>query len=181
MFILLILSIIMMVFFGTVGVVTVQEWVPFLELNHINFSLAFLFGFSLLRLLHSKQKKLMSKVSKMSSFTSINWREFEFLTGEYYRSKGYTVKVIGGTGGDGGIDLIIKKSFKKTIVQCKHWKGSIGVSIVREMFGVMHAENADSVIIVCSNKFTKEALKFAKGKPIELIDGHTFLKRIKEQ
>ncbi|MGD1524513.1 restriction endonuclease [Vibrio harveyi] len=139
-----------------------------------------IFGFSATSAAIGRPTKLMNRVSKFNNFKSIDWREFEHLVGEYYQSKGYSVTVMGGSGGDGGIDLLIKKSFKKYIVQCKHWKGSVGVSIIREMYGVMHAEDADGVIIVCSNRFTKEAKAFASGKPIRLLDGHSFLNMIKE-
>jgi restriction system protein len=39
------------------------------------------------------------------------------------------------------------------------------------MYGVMVAENADSVIIVASGTYTQDAVDFARGKPIELVNG----------
>ena len=56
-------------------------------------------------------------------------------------------------------------------MQCKHWKAwKVNVKPVRELFGVMTAEKADSAIFITSGEYTSEALKFAEGKPIELID-----------
>lgn len=102
----------------------------------------------------------------------LDWREFEILIAKYYKSKGFKVSLEGGAGGDNGIDVTLKRGKNKTIVQCKHWKArSIGVSIIREMFGVMISEGAENVIVVTSGKFTKEAYKFAENKPIELING----------
>jgi restriction system protein len=45
------------------------------------------------------------------------------------------------------------------------------VQIVREQFGIMHAEGASGVFIVTSGAFTEEAEQFAAGKNIILIDG----------
>ena len=47
----------------------------------------------------------------------------------------------------------------------------VGVSIVREIFGVMHAERATESVVVTSGAFSTDATAFASGKPIRLIDG----------
>lgn len=47
----------------------------------------------------------------------------------------------------------------------------MGVSIVREMYGIMTAEHAAGVIIVTSGFFTQDAQDFSNNKPIELIGG----------
>ena len=65
-------------------------------------------------------------------------------------------------------------------VQCKQWKiFKVGVKTVREMFGVMAHEKADRVIIVASGTYTDDAVAFAKGKPILLIDGKALVKLIR--
>lgn len=180
MIFLFVISTVAAIAFQLESIATLLEFLPSPLIMLIQVLIYSVWGFSGARLMLGKSSRLMSKISTQNSFSSIDWRDFEKLAGDYYKSKGYSVTLFGGTGGDGGIDLLLKKSFKKYIVQCKHWKGSVGVSVVREMYGVMHAEKANGVIIVCSNRFTKEAIAFAKGKPIRLIDGHTFLKRIKE-
>jgi restriction system protein len=43
------------------------------------------------------------------------------------------------------------------------------------MFGLLSHHRADRVIIVTSGQFTREALAFADGKPIDLIDGPALL------
>jgi restriction system protein len=52
----------------------------------------------------------------------------------------------------------------------------VGVSVVREMFGVMKASNAESVYVVCSGNFTIDAIKFAQDLPIELINAERQLR-----
>jgi restriction system protein len=64
-------------------------------------------------------------------------------------------------------------------VQCKQWRSQkIGVSMVREMFGILKAENAASVSIMTSGMFTQEAKQFANDKPIDFIDGQTLFELI---
>lgn len=101
------------------------------------------------------------------------------MVGEAFRRKGFEVKENGGGGADGGIDLILYKNGKKSIVQCKRWKTfSINVSLIRELYGVMSAESANECIFVSSGNYTSEARLFAENKPIWLIDGEELLKMV---
>ncbi len=45
------------------------------------------------------------------------------------------------------------------------------MAVVRELYGVMTKEQANRGIVVCSGMYTTEAIAFAKGLPIELVDG----------
>jgi restriction system protein len=47
----------------------------------------------------------------------------------------------------------------------------VGVKPVRELFGVLAAEQADRAVFITSGIYTDEALRFAAGKPVELVDG----------
>ena len=111
---------------------------------------------------------------------SLSWQEFENLVGEIFRARGYFVENVGGGGSDGGIDLRLRREGETTLVQCKRWKVyKVGVKPIREFFGVMAAENADRGIFVSSGIYTREALSFAEGKPIELHDGAQFAEMAK--
>lgn len=128
-----------------------------------------------------KRKKLLNNTDKLESIRQLSWQEFELLVGEYFRRKGYTVQENGGGGADGGVDLVLTKANQKTIVQCKRWKNvQVGVSPIRELYGVMMSENATSCIFVSSGNYTHEAQSFASNKPIELINGETLYKLISE-
>jgi restriction system protein len=73
---------------------------------------------------------------------------------------------------DGGIDLRLRKNGQVVFVQCKHWKvRSVGVKVVRELFGVMAAKNVKQGIVVTYGEFTSESREFAKANAIALIDG----------
>jgi restriction system protein len=70
------------------------------------------------------------------------------------------------------VDLLLYSGGRKTVVQCKRWRTSqVGVSPVRELYGVMVAEVAARAIFVTAGSYTPDAIAFARGKPIELVDG----------
>ena len=94
----------------------------------------------------------------------ISWREFEMLVGEAFRRRGYRVVETGGSGSDGGIDLVLSKGTEKFLVQCKQWKAfKVGVDVVRELYGVMAAKGAAGGFVVTSGSFTADAKEFAEG------------------
>ena len=127
-----------------------------------------------------KRKILFASAKDIEAIRAVSWREFERLVGEAYRRQGYMVEETGGGGADGGIDLLLRGKGQKVIVQCKQWKTyKVGVKVVREMFGIMTAERADRVIIVASGTYTQEAFDFARGKPIDLIEGKALVQLIK--
>jgi len=128
---------------------------------------------ALLSLIRSeRQGELLEKQSGLDSIRKLSWKQFEELLAEVYRRQSFQVIENVGVGADGGIDLTLRKNEKTYLVQAKQWKAwKVGVRVVREMFGLMHAHRADGVIVVTSGQFTAEAQEFAVGKPIELIAG----------
>jgi restriction system protein len=111
---------------------------------------------------------------------SLSWQDFENLVGEIFRARDYAVENVGGGGADGGIDLRLRRQGETTLVQCKRWKVfKVGVRPIREFFGVMTSEGVDRGIFVSSGIYTNEALRFAEGKPLELIDGAQFAEMAK--
>lgn len=125
--------------------------------------------------------KLLAEQSGIETIRDMSWQDFELLVGEAFRRKGFEVRENGGGGADGGIDLVLNKNGKKSIVQCKRWKTfSIGVPLIRELYGVMTSERANDCIFVSSGNYTAEARLFAEGKPIWLIDGTELLALISE-
>ncbi len=107
----------------------------------------------------------------------MTWQQFELLVGEAFRSQGYGVAELGGAGPDGGVDLVLTKNGARYLVQCKQWRAfKVGVSVVRELFGVMAAQRAAGGFLVTSGRLTEEARAFAAGKNITLIDGERLAK-----
>ena len=122
---------------------------------------------------HSWRKGgLVDSQTGIKTLKNLSWKDFEFLVSESYRRKGYKVRENLSAGADGGVDLVLTKDNEVTLVQCKQWKTkAIPVTTIRELYGVMMAKNAQKGVVVCSGAFTKDAMDFAEGKPIELIDG----------
>ncbi|WP_379654225.1 restriction endonuclease [Pseudoxanthomonas sp. UC19_8] len=126
------------------------------------------------------RRKLLDTRTDLESLSQGGWRQFELLVGEAFRRQGYAVEETGLGGADGGIDLILRKEGRRTLVQCKQWKRQqIGVSVVREMAGLLAHHQAHAVKIVCIGSYTKDAELFAKGKPIELMGGAQLLEMIR--
>jgi restriction system protein len=123
-----------------------------------------------------KRRRLICEQTSLEKLRQTPWKDFEYLVAEAYRRQGYGVEYSLGLGPDGGLDLTLRKDGRKTVVQCKRWKGFyVGAPVVREMFGLMTAEKADLAIIVTSGNFTRDARDFAVGKPITLVDGPQLL------
>jgi restriction system protein len=113
-----------------------------------------------------------ARVNPKAMITSMSWRDFERLVGEAFRQQGFTVTGLGGQGPDGGVDLGLSKHGERFLVQCKHWrKQQVGVTVVRELNGVIAAQGARGGFVVTGGQFTKEAQEFADSCKITLIDG----------
>lgn len=128
-----------------------------------------------------KRKQLLTTQTGLDSLRAMSWREFEMLVGEAFRCQGYAVEETGLGGADGGVDLILRKAGRTELVQCKQWRREqISVSVVREMWGLAHHHRADAVKIVCVGEFTRDAVGFVEGKPIELISGEQLMILVRE-
>ena len=115
------------------------------------------------------------------SLDDMSWQEFELLVGEAFRLQGFQVTEMGGGGADGGVDLVLRKGSEKFLVQCKQWKAfTVGVTVVRELYGVMAAEGAAGGFVVTSGRFTEDATAFASGRNVKLIDGPRLFGLIKQ-
>lgn len=122
-----------------------------------------------------EEGELPAKALKAADFLEMAPFEFERFVGKLLEKMGYEVLVTTPTA-DGGVDLVVDKEDPllagKVLVQCKRWSKPIGVRVVRELFGVATAEAAIKSVIIGTSSFTNDAITFAQGKPIELIDGN---------
>jgi len=85
---------------------------------------------------------------------------------------------VGGPAPDGGVDLMLDRQGSRVVVQCKRWKSAqVGVTLIREFFGVTVAEKAERGIFVTTGTFTPDAVEFARGKPIELVPSTGYTER----
>ncbi|MDB5744132.1 MAG: restriction endonuclease [Polaromonas sp.] len=112
----------------------------------------------------------------------MSWQDFEILVGEYYRRQGFSVRDNGGGGADGGVDVVLQDGTGSYLVQCKHWRAMrVGVQPVRELYGVMAAHGAAGGFVVTSGEFTAEAIRFADGLALALVNGRALLQGIRAQ
>ena len=120
--------------------------------------------------------------AKAQSLDDLSWQEFELLVGELFRRQGYTVQMCSGDGADGGVDLRVTRNDHATLVQCKHWRVyRVGPAPVRELFGVMVSERANRAVLLTTGRFTQDAVAFAQGKPLELIDGKRLAELVEQR
>ena len=123
-----------------------------------------------------QRRRLLDTRADLDSIAALGWRDFERLVGEAFRRQRYHVEETGLGGADGGIDLILSRGGRRTLVQCKQWRRrQVPVSVVREMYGLLAHHGAHAVRIAALGGFTRDAARFAAGKPIELIDGPALL------
>lgn len=127
---------------------------------------------------HRYRHQLLHRAHRLADIKNLSWQEFELLVGQLYRQNGYHVTEAGLGGADGGIDLIAHKwgSGEKIVVQCKHYQNtSVGVPIVRELYGLMMHHKATGAAVVCCGQFTPSAQAFAHGKPLVLVGAEKLL------
>lgn len=100
---------------------------------------------------------------------SIRPRDFERIIAEALREEGFVVELTAMTR-DGGYDMVAVRSdalgiVTKYIVECKLWAPhrSVGVGVVRQLYGVKEQFFADHAVLVATSYFTGPAKKFATG------------------
>lgn len=120
-----------------------------------------------------RRRALLDNLPRVSkALDGLTWQQFERLVGEAFRRQGFAVEETGGSSPDGGIDLVLRKDGERFLVQCKQWRAlKVGVTTVRELYGVMAADGAVGGFVVTSGRFTDEARRFAEGRNVRLVDG----------
>jgi restriction system protein len=113
-----------------------------------------------------------------AAVAALSWRDFELLTGEFFRRRGYAI-VESQRGADGGVDLKLGKEGHTVIVHCKRWlMRDISVKVVQELHNIVRMKGGTSGIVVASGTFTPDARRFAEQVRIELVDGAALARTI---
>lgn len=111
----------------------------------------------------------------------LEWKRFEQVVEAYFAKTGWRTR-LNRTGPDGGVDIDLFKPGQDgvaAVVQCKAWNTyKVGIKPVRELLGVMAAGKVPEGYFFTTEVFTQEALDFAGGQPLTLVDGFGFLRRI---
>lgn len=100
---------------------------------------------------------------------SLDGVSFEKAVSKVFRDKGYSVQHTPRSN-DKGVDLILEKETRQTIVQCKAYTRNVGVAAVRELQGSRgQFPGADYTMLVCLFDFSRPAKEFAQEHGIKLF------------
>lgn len=153
-------------------------------------TLAFLIGFALLLISEASRlgllrRRLRARVElrhthSLQRLKTMDPYDFEHLVAETYRSLGYQALQVGRSG-DHGVDVrLLAPDGKRWVVQCKRYSNTVGESVIRELYGTMVSEKAGRAVLITTAQITTPARDWARGKPIDLVDGPDFLKMMDE-
>lgn len=116
-------------------------------------------------------KTLADRAADEDVLSGLTWSQFEQVAAQGFASMGFDAQLTA-DGADGGYDIRLASASGTYLVQAKHWRtGSVGVEVVRALYGVVEAEKASGGYVVTSGQFTLAAAEFAAGKPIWLYSG----------
>lgn len=110
-----------------------------------------------------------------ANIAKLSWFQFEQLVAASFRRKGFAAELMP-EGADEGIDIILRERGNMLVVQCKHWRAShVGVNVVRELYGVMHAKHARKAILATSGYLTPDAQAFCRANAMYYLDADSLL------
>ncbi len=122
-----------------------------------------------------------------TNLAAMDWQDFENLIRELFEWKfstnGGECKITQ-VSRDGGVDAIAFDPDPilggKIIIQAKRYTNVVGVSAVRDLYGTLINEGASKGILITTSDYGSDAHKFAKGKPITLLNGNNLLHLLNE-
>ena len=124
-----------------------------------------------------RRARAVSPNLMIAPLTSLSRQQFDLLLTQAFRQRGYVIGEIAVGSlrvSDIGVDLVLRKSGEYFLVHSKAWRVAlVEVSVVRELDQAMRAQHAAGGFVVTSGSFTREAMGFASGRKIQLIDGRT--------
>lgn len=125
-----------------------------------------------------EETDIISELDNRQNLMELTPFEFENLISNLFQKMGLETRQTQSSR-DGGVDCVAydpRPIFGgKVIIQAKRYKGTVGVSAVRDLFGTLQNEGASKGILVTTSGYGKAAYEFADGKPIELLDGTNLL------
>lgn len=118
------------------------------------------------------------QIESGTNVAAMDWEEFEHLVREIFElefSKNGGEVHVTQTSRDGGVDAIVFDPDPlrggKIIIQAKRYTNTVGVSAVRDLYGTVINEGANSGILITTSDFGHDSYDFAKDKPLKLLNG----------
>ena len=126
---------------------------------------------------------VMSGLDQRPNLMELTPSEFESLITNLFGSMGLDTRQTRPSR-DGGVDCVAfdpRPVFGgRVVIQAKRYKNTVGVSAVRDLFGTVQNEGASKGILVTTSGYGKSSYEFARGKPLELLDGGNLLHLLSE-
>src|SRR5205814_9354563 len=119
-------------------------------------------------------QEVASTLSESANIAAMDWEEFEHLIREIFEKEfsgaGGEVKVTRASR-DGGVDAIAFDPDPlrggKIVIQAKRYTNTVGVSAVRDLYGTVLNEGANTGILVTTSDYGPDSYSFAKDKPLK--------------
>ena len=126
--------------------------------------------------------EVADELDTSTNIAAIDWQDFEHLIRELFekefKTAGGEVKVTQSSR-DGGVDAVAFDPDPirggKIVIQAKRYTNVVGVSAVRDLYGTVINEGATKGILITTATYGADAYKFAKGKPLTLLNGSNLL------
>lgn len=131
------------------------------------------------------------KIEKLSNFNSsakkyriedvdiMSGAQFEHFISELFEAMGYNTYITPPSG-DQGVDVIAKKGAAKIAIQAKCYSSTVGNHAIMEAVAGAKYYNANKVMVVTNNFFTKSAQDLAKSNNVTLWNRTELVNKIKE-
>ena len=125
---------------------------------------------------------VVEDIDSSVNLAMMDWEDFENLVRELFAkeftNEGAEVHVTQASR-DGGVDAIAFDPDPirggKMVIQAKRYTNVVGVSAVRDLYGTVVNEGAIKGILVTTADYGPDAYKFAKDKPLTLLNGNNLL------
>jgi restriction system protein len=104
----------------------------------------------------------------------------EALVAVLFRAMGNATEEIGGPRDAGADVIVIEPNGTRALVQCKNWRKTVGVRVVRELIGAMGHHKVLKGYIFARSDFSPDARKLAAEWNIDLLDGKQLARLIEK-
>lgn len=105
--------------------------------------------------------------------------EFEKYIAKLFKSYGYKTEVTKASG-DQGIDVIAEKNGTKYAIQAKCYNFPVGNHAIMEAVAGAKYYDADQIMVITNNTFTKSAIELAQKNNVHLWDRKVLIEKISE-
>lgn len=110
---------------------------------------------------------------------SLQGLEFEDFLKDLFVSFGYSHEDLPYSN-DYGADLIIRKGFRRIVIQAKNYQGTVGNKAVQEVISAKIYYKCDTAMVITNSFYTTNAIKTARASGVILIDRNGLEKILRE-